>query len=360
MKHGAGQSQGLWMLTVLASTFFENGREIAHTLSKGYPTYTPEETDTMYDRKLKEREEKGLGWPGCKAFEDAGCKLCSTCMHKGKIKTPLHLTRAAPPANDCSDGTQRATQQGWDRAALTVSFSNIPHRRWLYSTYLIRGEVTVLAAPGGAGKTALATGIARRDCSRQAETRRETLGPGAQKVLYLNGEDSSAEITRRLCGFCQQHQLTEQDLVGLYVAAADDARVQSLSFLRVSDKNATALNESAFGVLEAALQSLRPDLLVLDPLVVFCGGGNMNDNAVMSLVMRKLKALAVKYDCAILIVHHTRKGGRGATRRGTPRAISGAAAIVNLARRALMPATMTDAEAKEFAFCHLSDFNTSS
>src|SRR5207342_207779 len=104
-----------------------------------------------------------------------------------------------------------------------------------------------------------------------------------------NGEDSKAEITRRLCGFCQQHQLTEQDLVRLYVVAADDARVQSLSFMRMSDR-ATILNEQAFSVLEAALQSLQPDLLVLDPLVVFCGG-NMNDNALMSLVMRKLKAL---------------------------------------------------------------------
>ena len=48
----------------------------------------------------------------------------------------------------------------WPPAALKVSFSNIPHRRWLYGTYLIRGEITVVAAPGGAGKTALATGMA--------------------------------------------------------------------------------------------------------------------------------------------------------------------------------------------------------
>jgi hypothetical protein len=48
----------------------------------------------------------------------------------------------------------------WSATQLKVSFSNIPHRHWLYGTYLIRGEITVLAAPGGVGKTALATGIA--------------------------------------------------------------------------------------------------------------------------------------------------------------------------------------------------------
>ena len=76
----------------------------------------------------------------------------------------------------------------------------------------------------------------------------------------------------------------------------------------------------------------------------------MNDNAVMSLVMRRLKALAVEFDCAMLVVHHTRKG-RSTSDDPAEEAerIGGAAAIVNLARRAIMPVTMTDAETKAYA-----------
>jgi hypothetical protein len=234
----------------------------------------------------------------------------------------------------------------WDPAKLKVSFANIPHRQWMYSTFLVRGEITVLAAPGGAGKTALAISMSAEIAAGAPKLGEKLWTPEGQKVLYINGEDSRAEITRRLCGFCQRHQLTEHDLSCLYVVGADDPRVQSLSFLRMSDR-ATVLNDAAFSVLEAALQSLRPDLLVLDPLVVFCGG-NMNDNALMSLVMRKLKAVAVKYNCALLVVHHTRKGGsRAGDTIGDAEGISGAAAIVNLARRALMPVTMTELEAKE-------------
>src|SRR5262249_35055957 len=103
-----------------------------------------------------------------------------------------------------------------------------------------------------------------------------------------------------------------------------------------------------FAVLECALQELRPDLLALDPLVVFCGGGDMNNNAIMSLVMRKLKALAVRYDCAVLVVHHTRKGRSLDDGGGDAERISGAAAIVNLARLALMPVQMTENEAKQY------------
>jgi hypothetical protein len=98
ITHGAGYEQGLWMLDVLACTFVEDGQKLAHYLSKGYKTYDPGETDKMYDRKEADRKIIGLGWPSCKAFEDAGCKSCAACVHRGKIKSPLNLAQAAVPA----------------------------------------------------------------------------------------------------------------------------------------------------------------------------------------------------------------------------------------------------------------------
>ena len=88
---GATYSQGLWMLDVLACTFMQDARPLAHKLSRGYSAYTLAETDAMFDRKLRERQERGLGWPSCKAIEAAGCKLCANCVHRGKIKSPLNL-----------------------------------------------------------------------------------------------------------------------------------------------------------------------------------------------------------------------------------------------------------------------------
>ena len=192
----------------------------------------------------------------------------------------------------------------WSAVDLQVSFSNIPHRRWLYGTYLIRGEITVLAAPGGAGKTALATGIAVEIATGNAKLSETLWKNNDQKVLYVNGEDSRTEIARRLWAFCQEHNIPEQDMTRLSVAAAEDPRVQSMSFLR-SNERATVLNEDGFNSLRAALETLRPDLVVLDPLVVFCGAGDMNGTT-MALVMWRLKSLAIQFDCAILVVHHTR------------------------------------------------------
>ncbi len=100
---GKTNGQGLWNLSVLAATFCEKGEYIAHKISKEYPTYTREETNAMFDRKVAERDAKGLGWPSCQSFENEGSKFCGTCVHKGKIKSPLNLAdpvKFTPPAVD--------------------------------------------------------------------------------------------------------------------------------------------------------------------------------------------------------------------------------------------------------------------
>jgi hypothetical protein len=106
-------------------------------------------------------------------------------------------------------------------------------------------------------------------------------------------------------------------------------------------RSGSVLDDSSVAFLESLLEQLKPDAVVLDPLVALCGGGNLNDNAAMALVMRALKRLATKFDCAFLVLHHTRKGGD----LSSAEAIGGASAIVNLSRRALMAVPMTAEEA---------------
>ncbi|WP_439923340.1 AAA family ATPase [Nitrobacter sp. JJSN] len=253
----------------------------------------------------------------------------------------------APQAVNYRGGNTRVSAGAgatvWRPSGLKVSFSNIPHRQWLYGFDLIRGELTVLASPGGVGKSSLAIGMAI-----SAATGRELLGEKVRggnglEVLLINAEDSGTEIRRRVWAFCRGHGIAEQSLSRLNVAGADDPHVQCLSFLRTNSKNVSELDVSGFAALTSAFDTFRPDIIVLDPLVALCAGGNMNDNASMSLVMRELKRCAGKYNCAVLIVHHTRKGADV----GSAESVSGAAAIVNLARRAIMPVPMTEDEAKK-------------
>jgi hypothetical protein len=349
---GKDYSQPMWNLTTLAATWMENGIELAHKMGTQHPGYSRESTDALWKRKNRERQGKGLGWPSCKAIQAAGCISCAACQHLSKGKSPLHLALQELPSisgDHSGANAQMPIASGpviWSAASLNVTFAKVPHRHWLYGTYLIRGEITVVAAPGGAGKTALATGMAVEIATGTEVLGEKIWGGHDLKVLFINAEDGAIEIERRVWAFCLAHarKIAGRALNRLYVAGADDPQVRRLSFLRTSEKNLSVLDQNGFEVLEAALEALRPDVLILDPLVAFCGGGNMNDNAIMSLVIRELKHLAAKFDCAVLIVHHTRKGGDV----GSAEAISGAAATVNLARRAIMPVPMVEDEAKKF------------
>jgi AAA domain len=221
-----------------------------------------------------------------------------------------------------------------------VSFSNIPHRQWLYGIDLVRGEIALLAAPGGMGKSSLAIGIAVSVATGRRLLTDKIYGTELS-ALYINAEDSRLEIQRRTWAFCLHHHVAEHELVRFKVLATDDRQVQQLSFLK-TDKSASVLDQTSIDHFETLLSDLRPDVVVLDPLVALCGGGNLNDNAAMSLVMRALKRMANKFECAILILHHTRKGGD----LSSAESIGGASAIVNLARRAIMAMPMTAEEAK--------------
>src|SRR5262249_28947648 len=154
------------------------------------------------------------------------------------------------------------------------------HRRWLYGVDLLRGEITLLAAPGGVGKSSLAIGMSVAVATGRALFE-EKIWQDDLRCLYFNGEGGGTEVRRRIWAFCLKHGLAEQDLGRLLVAGAEDWRVQRLSFLR-TEKGNSLLDEAGLAHLELLLESLRPDLIVLDPLVAFCGGGNVNDNAVMS------------------------------------------------------------------------------
>jgi Bifunctional DNA primase/polymerase, N-terminal len=90
---GKDYTQPMWNLSTLCATFLEDGHALAHKMGKGHPGYSRETTETLYERKGRERRDKGLGWPSCAAIQSAGSRACGTCPHLAKGKSPLNLTR---------------------------------------------------------------------------------------------------------------------------------------------------------------------------------------------------------------------------------------------------------------------------
>ena len=152
---GADYDNPLWHLSVLCTTFFEDGDAIAHEISKNHPSYSVAETQALYERKLADRD-RGIGPPRCATIHGAGCAACSTCPFLAEGKTPLHLPG---PVTATVNSLSTSQTSPWSSKAMNVIFSNIPHRGTLYGYDLVRGEITVAGSPGGLGKSSLAIGI---------------------------------------------------------------------------------------------------------------------------------------------------------------------------------------------------------
>lgn len=140
---GRDLNQPQWMYTTLASTWFEDGHNVAHKLANQHPGYTPESTDAMWERKLRERENNpSLGWPSCRSIEQSGFAGCAGCPHRGKIQSPLHLheAKAAAKPNPTPAGSPAATSSYVPTPA-TDAFVDLPEGYQYGSDWRIYAEV---------------------------------------------------------------------------------------------------------------------------------------------------------------------------------------------------------------------------
>lgn len=95
---GKDYDNPLWNLSVLCTAFMEDGNAIAHKISKGHATYSAPDTQALYDRKVADRADRGIGYPSCSTIAGAGCKACQTCPLLKNGKSPLNIRppRVAP------------------------------------------------------------------------------------------------------------------------------------------------------------------------------------------------------------------------------------------------------------------------
>ncbi len=97
LNGGVDLDNPLWNLTTLISTFTKGGRADAHRMGNKHAGYTKESTDDFFDRKTRERDEKGLGWPSCSTISASGAKACATCPLMAQGKSPLNFEQRTPP-----------------------------------------------------------------------------------------------------------------------------------------------------------------------------------------------------------------------------------------------------------------------
>lgn len=217
---------------------------------------------------------------------------------------------------------------------------DIRPRPWVYGHLLLRGAVTLLVAPGGTGKTAVTTAI-----TLACATGRSLLGSTPLRQLTLVNvalEESEEEMQRRFAAAMMHFSVEQEDIRGRILV--HDARKSGFMLADIDPDTGQPHRLPAAGQLIDALRDLGCDVLTVDPLAL-CHGLEENNNVHMAFLIRLFNEIALTLDCAVLLVHHTRKGAAA----GDPDGIRGAGALINHARIAVGLMPMSEDEAATMA-----------
>ena len=179
----------------------------------------------------------------------------------------------------------------------------------------MRGFVSVLASPGGTGKTAytMAAGVS-------VAWNRPLLGMGIASppahcvvhqsgaVWFYNLEDPMDEMRRRIKATLLHHKVPVAEVADrIYI---DSGRDRPL-IVAVRTEHGELVAAPVVEPLIAELRARNIAVLVVDPFVQ-SHGGEENRNEEMNTVMATWGKVAHQGNCAIWLVHHFRKGGKGA------------------------------------------------
>jgi hypothetical protein len=182
-----------------------------------------------------------------------------------------------------------------------VDPSTIPRRRWLYRPHYIRQFLSATFATGGTGKSSLV--VVEALAMTSGKNLLGILPEDQLRVWYWNGEDPSDELQRSIGAAMKHYGLTGEHIEDrLFVDSGRTMPIVIAEDTRVG----TRIAEPVIRQVIATLLENRIDVLIVDPFVS-CHRVFENDNSAIDRVAKSWSHIAEVTNCAVMLVHHSRK-----------------------------------------------------
>jgi len=217
-----------------------------------------------------------------------------------------------------------------------AEWADIPPREKVYGHFLFRKFISALGAPGGAGKTAYAFVVAFAVALKRNLLREPVHEQG--NVWIYNLEDPRTELLRRVKACAIAYNVNYDEIAPrLFLDSGRDRPLVIAQKLR--DGSVIAWPQVPALIAEIKRRGVR--LLIVDPFVR-SHRVEENHNDEVDFVAALWASVADQADCAILLVHHFKKGGVS----GDAQAFRGASALIDASRAAVTLTTMSTEEAQ--------------
>lgn len=324
-----------WSTAALALHSLPGGREIWLKWAAGSPKFNAAENDKKWRQTVPAKgitARSILARAPKSVLSDMG-KARYTQGPAARMFTGEYAsnngTGAAGDEQGAADGIE--TLSPWDSDA-----STIPPRPWVIPGLLIRKIISVMAAPGGTGKSLLTCQIAIALAVGMEWGGWKPVAAG--KALLVNAEDDHDEIMRRVLSACHHMKVDPRALIGRLYIVKDPRSI----VVAKTGQNKVVTVTPLVPAIKKTLTDLDISAVFVDPFTETFEGDE-NSNSEVKWAAAIWRDVARDCNCAVQLVHHTKKYAKDMA--GDADASRGAGALVNSARIASTLFSMSPDEA---------------
>ncbi|MDE5737572.1 MAG: AAA family ATPase [Oscillospiraceae bacterium] len=224
------------------------------------------------------------------------------------------------------DNSEIFPEQKIEYSVIRLSEVQPETQKFLWNPYIPIGELTIMYAAGGTGKSFATVGIASDITTGRTLPiyGNQQVATKPERVLFISAEDNESVILNRM-------REARGNPNNCFVLKTPKTRkeLDTESFLLPQNKDDT-IRIQAFANL---LEKIQPKLVIIDPWSVYIGDDkNMNKANDVRGVTSVLTVLAKEFHCAILVVAHVNKMPQT---ENANNAVSGSTALIDSSRSAL-------------------------
>lgn len=220
---------------------------------------------------------------------------------RNKWKKPDPETLISPDQYDPDTGEIRGIE-AIDIA--DIDLDHIPPRAWLFGDIVARKYVSMIAASPGAGKSVFTMQMAICASAGKSFGPYKSHEPSIRTWVY-NNEEGEEELRRRVAAMVSHEEIDKAALSGKFFMNSGER--QSICIAR-KNIDGGVLHTPDYEQLKSEIIRKKIDLLIVDPFAE-THDVNENSNDEIKTVAGLYRRIAIECNCAVLLVHHTRKGG---------------------------------------------------
>ncbi len=210
--------------------------------------------------------------------------------------------------------------------------------KFIWYPYIPLGEITIMFAAGGTGKSFLTCGIAADMTAGQSlpNPYEPPIAVSKQNVLIISAEDSENILQQRLAA-------AGADLDRCFIIAPPDTQ-KELETYQPFELPCDAHDTKHINALKKAIRDHNAKLVIIDPWAAYVGKDtDMNRANSVRAITAELTVIAKEMECAFVIVAHVNKKAQADNAND---AVAGSADLVNGARSALAVRTFGDTDGR--------------